>query len=158
MSTGFRKTVLVIEDNADDAFLIRRAFAGASCNAFVCRNTSEARAYLLGAGMYSDRNKFPFPQVAICDLRLGEDSGAHFVAWVRSRHELNDLPVIILSGSASTNEFLAAENAGANAVFHKPGDSEAFQELLVKLSHEIPLDSPHEVDTGNQTRAVANAF
>src|SRR5436305_11482190 len=73
----FRTTFLVLEDDANDALLIRRAFTNAACRAFVCRNTSEARAYLVGAGMYGNRDRFPFPDIFMTDLRLGDESGIH---------------------------------------------------------------------------------
>src|SRR3954465_7964444 len=97
----FRRTFLVLEDDANDAMLIRRAFTNSVCRIFVCRNTSEARAYLLGAGMYSDRERFPFPEMFVTDLRLGDESGVKFLAWLRSLNGFNDLPVIVLSGTAT---------------------------------------------------------
>lgn len=37
-------TFLVLVDDANDAVLIRRALSTGNCQAFVCRNTSEAKA------------------------------------------------------------------------------------------------------------------
>src|SRR5947207_7024957 len=81
----YRKTFLVLEDDANDAFLIRRAFTNAACRTFVCRNTSEARAYLVGARTYADRERFPFPDIFVTDLRLDEESGVSFLTWLRSK-------------------------------------------------------------------------
>ena len=119
---------MVIEDDANDAFLIRRAFTEENGNGkdmfvFVCRNTSEARAYLLGAGMYSDRQKFPFPEVIVSDVRIGEDSGVHFLQWLREIPHLQEIPVIILTGSASQREMEAAKQLGALKVLRKPADT-----------------------------------
>src|SRR5438045_1260493 len=69
-----RKTFLILEDDANDALLIRRAFTNSACWAFVCRNTSEARAYLQGAGMYADRSRFPFPDMYVTNLRSGDET------------------------------------------------------------------------------------
>src|SRR5438045_756430 len=103
----FRTTFLVLEDDADDALLIRRAFTNAACRAFVCRNTSEARAYLMGAGMYADRHRFPSPDIFMTDLRLGDESGVQFLEWIRSQPEFQGLPVVVLSGSFSANDAVA---------------------------------------------------
>jgi CheY-like chemotaxis protein len=134
MKTG--KTFLVIEDNADDATLIRRAFDTVeSCNAFVCRNISEARAYIQGAGMYKDRGQFTFPNGVICDLRLGEESGTQFLTWLKGT-EFSKLPVFILSG-ATPKELAAARSFGAVAVLRKPGKFEELQSMLNDLAGKL---------------------
>src|SRR6185436_3289781 len=112
MAQDFRTTFLVLEDDANDALLIRRAFTNAACHAFVCRNTSEARAYLVGAGMYADRTRFPFPDIFMTDLRLGDESGVHFVEWLRSKDDLAELPVVVLSGSATPKDIAAEKSLG----------------------------------------------
>jgi CheY-like chemotaxis protein len=133
----YRKTFLVLEDDANDAILIRRAFTNAACRAFVCRNTSEARAYLQGAGMYADRERFPFPEVFVTDLRLGEESGVLFLSWLRSREELKDLPVIVLSGAATPADIAAVKRLGASRILQKPGDPEGLQTLLLNLASQL---------------------
>jgi CheY-like chemotaxis protein len=152
----FRTTFLVLEDDANDALLIRRAFTNAACNAFVCRNTSEARAYLMGAGMYADRMRFPFPDVFITDLRLGEESGLHFLEWLRSKDELRDLPVIVLSGSASPKDIMAAKGLGVSRVCQKKGDSTMLQKMIEKMSSEFCLGHPDFAPPQPTRRVVAH--
>jgi CheY-like chemotaxis protein len=139
----FRTTFLVLEDDANDALLIRRAFTNAACHAFVCRNTSEARAYLVGAGMYADRTRFPFPDIFITDLRLGDESGLQFLEWMRGKKELKDLPVIILSGKATSKDLTAAKALGVSRVWNKPGDAVELQRMIRELGEELvsPLRS-----------------
>jgi DNA-binding response OmpR family regulator len=133
----FRTTFLVLEDDADDALLIRRAFTNAACCAFVCRNTSEARAYLMGAGMYGDRQRFPFPDIFLTDLRLGDESGLQFLEWLRGTEQLRGLPVIVLSGSVSPNDAAAARNLGASRIIQKPANPAILPEVIEKLSAEF---------------------
>jgi CheY-like chemotaxis protein len=135
----YKTTFLVLEDDADDAILIRRSFTNSACQAFVCRNTSEARAYLMGAGMYVDRNRFPFPDIIVTDLRLGEDSGINFIKWVRSRPELEDMPVIVLSGSASPSDIRAARELAVDHILDKPGDPADLQKLVLKVAAQLCL-------------------
>ena len=138
---------MIIEDNADDAILIRRAFTrGARCEAFVCRNLSEARAYMLGAGMYSDRKAFPFPQAVVSDLRLGEDSGVTFLSWLRSSEEFSKIPFVLLSGAATQRELDSARALGAAKVLRKPSDVRVLQEILVNLAGELCATTPNELE------------
>jgi CheY-like chemotaxis protein len=133
----FRTTFLVLEDDANDALLIRRAFTNATCTAFVCRNTSEARAYLVGAGMYGDRVRFPFPDIFMTDLRLGDESGIHFLEWMRSREELKDLPVVVLSSSTQAKDAATAKRLGASRVWQKPREPVYLQSMVDKLAREL---------------------
>ena len=130
------KQFLVIEDSPDDAALIRRAFdAVEGCNAFVCRNISEAKAYVQGAGMYGDRKLFPFPNGVICDIRLGEESGTQFLSWLKGT-QFKKLPVFILSG-ASPKELSAAKAFKPVAVLKKPARFEELQSMLNDLAGKL---------------------
>jgi DNA-binding NtrC family response regulator len=132
------KTFLVIEDSSDDAILIRRAFdATVDCHAIVCRNLSEARAYLRGAGIYHDRKKFPFPNAVISDLHLGFESGVQFLKWVKSSSEFKDMPVIILTGTATSSECVGAKEAGALEILKKPARYEELKTMLIDLAAKL---------------------
>ena len=155
ISPAERTNVLVLEDDADDATLIRRAFTGDTCRAFICRNTSEARAYFLGSGMYSDRRLYPFPELFVTDLRLGEESGIQFLAWVRAFDPAKDVPVIILSGAATPSDILAAQTLGATRVLIKPSDPIALQDMLIVTSRELcQLVANHEIPHPNMLVAT----
>lgn len=133
------KTFLVIEDNAENAVLIRRVFGKLeTCAAFVCRNNSEAKAYVRGAGMYSDRNKFPFPNAVICDLRFGDESGIDFLRWVKSAdEECQTLPVFILANRESPDEVAAAKELGATEILRKPASTDGLNNMLVDLASKL---------------------
>jgi DNA-binding response OmpR family regulator len=129
--------VLVLEDDANDAILIKRAFTSAACRAFVCRNTSEARAFFLGSGMYNDRDTYPFPDLFVTDLRLGEESGIQFLAWVRAFDESKKLPVVVLSGAATPGDILAVQRLRATRVLIKPSDPIALQDILILAARDL---------------------
>jgi DNA-binding response OmpR family regulator len=139
----YRKTFLVLEDDANDAILIRWAFTNSACRAFVCRNTSEARAYLLGAGMYADRERFPFPEVFVTDLRLGDESGVEFLAWLRSQDAFKSLPVIVVSGTATPQDIRTLKGMRIDQILSKPSDPVKLEALLLGLAGTlcVPADS-----------------
>jgi DNA-binding response OmpR family regulator len=147
VDADFRTTFLVLEDDANDALLIRRAFTNAACRAFVCRNTSEARAYLVGAGMYADRESYPPPDIFVTDLRLGDENGWQFLEWVRSKEELRDIPVIVLSCSLSPQDTVLAKEMGVSRVLQKPGEPIELQRLVSKLAREF---SPSELELDSE--------
>jgi DNA-binding response OmpR family regulator len=133
-----RKTFLVIEDDANDAALIRLAFdALEPCTAFVCRNLSEAKAYVIGSGMYSNRSMHPFPNAVICDLNLGGESGVEFVVWLKDSTDYAKLPVIILTGSSSEVDISAARKRGAVSVLKKPAQFEDLRSMLRDMASKL---------------------
>jgi len=131
------KTFLVIEDNGDDAVLIERAFRSThECRAFICRSLSEAKDYLTGAGMYANREKYPLPNGIISDMHLGADSAVDFLKWIKfSKFVL--LPVVVLSGTSSTQECAVARELGAVEILRKPAKYEELRMMLHDLAAKL---------------------
>jgi CheY-like chemotaxis protein len=136
--TQRKTTFLIVENDPNDAFLIRRALEKGNCApACVCRNVSEAKSYLKGAGMYSNRSKYPVPDVVLTDLRMEDESGIELVEWIRQQEPpLRDTTILILTGSATPLQFDAAEKVGAQGVHRKPSRLEDLQELLAGIAKE----------------------
>ena len=132
------KHFLILEGNEDDAFLIRRAFRALPfCSCYVCRNSGEAKSYLLGAGMYADRSNFPRADAVITELRLGLESGESFIEWVRTEPELKTLPVVVLAGVISEQDVEALARLNVNKVLVKPSDTIALKETFALLAKEL---------------------
>jgi CheY-like chemotaxis protein len=128
----------VIEDNADDAALIQQAFGALeSCAACVCRNLSEAKAYLQGAGMYGDRAKHPFPNAVICDLNLPGECGSQFVAWLERSRDFKKMPVVVLTGSTLKSDISAARRGSVIAVYGKPARFEELRSMLADIASKL---------------------
>ena len=133
-----QKHFLIVENDPNDAMLIRMAFHAANCGtSFVCRNASEAKAYIRGAGMYGDRVIYPLPDAVITDLRMGAETGIDLVRWIRAEELLKDVPIIILSGSASPLEMESAKSLNIHGVHRKPNRIEDLKALLWNLSIEL---------------------
>lgn len=65
-------TILLVEDNAADVLLIRRAFheAGTGHYLAVVASGEDAIQYLKGEGRFTSRGQFPLPQLILMDLEL----------------------------------------------------------------------------------------
>jgi CheY-like chemotaxis protein len=136
---------LIVENDADDAFLIRRAFQSTpNCGtAFVCRSASEAQDYCRANGMYSDRAKYQKPDAIVSDLHLGKESGVDFMKWLKTQDEFKEIPVMVLTGSASPAEMRAAKESGAVKVLRKPGKLEELKALFQTIATEL-CSTPQE--------------
>ena len=156
--TPDQHSFLIVENDPNDAFLIHRALNKGGCgSSSVCRNPSEAKAYLRGAGMYADRGRFPSPHVVITDLRMGAESGIELVEWIRQQEApLKDVPVIILTGSASQLQFDAAEKVGAQRVYRKPTRLEDLEVLLAGIAREFCSDLPTAEPSASARRSTVD--
>jgi len=127
---------LVVENNPDDAFLITRAFKKVPhCGTLsLARNTSEAKAYLAGAGMYSDRRLYPVPSAILSDFSMEGETGVQLLAWMKKDPELSRIPFVLLTGSASEKDMQKAERLGAVKVLKKSADSLKLQAIVENLA------------------------
>jgi CheY-like chemotaxis protein len=132
---------LIVEDDANDAFFVKRALRSLeTCSgSTVCRNVSEAKSYLKGAGMYGDRGAYPLPDIILADLRLGADgSGADLVDWIREQPSpIKEMPVVILTGSTIPADREEAERTCAQGVYTKPCGFDDLRTLLANISDQF---------------------
>lgn len=114
--------VLLVEDDADDVFFLRRAFEKAGVGGLeqVVSDGQEAIAYLSAAGPYADRTSYPPPSHMILDLKLPKVSGLEVLEWLRTRGPRRDLPVAILSSSGEKVDRDRATALGVDGYFVKP--------------------------------------
>jgi CheY-like chemotaxis protein len=117
-------TVLLVENNPDDARLAQLAFEKAQIthSLNLVANAVQAIDYLNGRGMYSDRERFPLPKLVLLDLGLPGVSGFELLDHLRHDPELKNLPVTVLSGTDSLRDVTRAYQLGAKSFLVKPSD------------------------------------
>lgn len=130
-------TILLVEDDENDAMLLRMAFErnGIANPVQWARDGLEAVAYLNGDGDYADRAKYPFPEVLLVDLKMPRMTGLELLAWINEHPEFRVIPTIIMTSSRQELDIENAYRLGANTYLTKPI---AFDDLakMVKLTHE----------------------
>lgn len=124
-------TILLVEDNEDDAFLMKRALsdAGVECNLQIAEDGQQALDYLAGTGPYADRTAFPRPNIVFLDLKLPLKSGHEVLEWIRHEPALENLIVIVLTSSSEPVDVTRAYKLGANSYVVKPPTVRQLQEL-----------------------------
>ena len=139
--------ILLVEDNPDDALLIRKGFERAGYNnpIYWVENGEEALHYLKGLGKYADRTAFPIPGLMLLDLKLPRLDGFEVLSWVRAHLEWRCLPVIILTTSFYGAEINRAYELGANSFLTKPADFVSYLEAIKNIGTfwlNSPLPAP----------------
>lgn len=125
------RTILLVEDNEDDVFLMKRALKGARVinPLYVVEDGQEAVDYLGGTGKFADRENYPLPAVVFLDLKLPYISGHDVLAWIRGRKDLDSLVVIVLTSSNESSDLSRCYALGANSYVVKPPTPEQLEEL-----------------------------
>jgi CheY-like chemotaxis protein len=118
--------ILLVEDSEDDVFFMERAMkaAGFRGDIHVAKDGQVALDYLGGTGGYADRKTHPLPSLVLLDLKLPHVLGLDVLKWIRTRPELQALPVVVLTSSGERSDLERAYRLGANSFMVKPSDTD----------------------------------
>ncbi len=132
------KTVLYIEDDAAYVLLVRRAMQRSKLdklpNLRVVGTVEDGTRYLLGQAPYEDRVTNPLPTLILTDLRLPGKSGMQLVKWLREQPEFEQLPIVMLTGSAVDEDIKQAYELGVNFCLVKPDEIDVLVSIIQALS------------------------
>lgn len=124
------KTILLVEDNPDDAKLTLRAFQRSNIlnPVNVARDGIEALDFLFARGAHADRAGKPLPTLVILDLKLPKLDGLGVLKAIRADQRTKLLPVVILTSSKEEQDVISGYALGANSYVRKPVDFAEFLE------------------------------
>jgi len=114
--------LLVVDDNPVDLVVFSRAANRTGLNVRLQTLTAGQQAidYLNAKGEYTDRGKFPWPDVIVLDLKMPELNGFDFLAWRKASALFLSIPVVILSGSNEPDDLKRIFELGASKHIVKP--------------------------------------
>jgi CheY-like chemotaxis protein len=135
-------TVLLVEDDLNDIFLVKRAFKMAQLEnpLQVVTDGEEAVHYLSGHGKYSDRDTHPLPKLVVMDIKMPRMTGFDVLEWIKTDGPLRRIPIIIVSSSDRPEDVNRAYELGANAYMVKPVNFRAVQHLFESITHYWGLE------------------
>lgn len=122
------KTVLLVEDNADDEALTLYALESNKIEnpVVVARDGEQALDYLFGTGAHAGRDAGELPAVVLLDLKLPKVDGLEVLRRIREDERTHLLPVVILTTSNEDVDRLKGYSLGANSYVRKPVDFDEF--------------------------------
>ena len=124
-------TILLLDDNPDDARFVRLALqrVGVITPVQTVSDGEQARCYLGGQGCFADLETYPQPVLVLLDL-MANRSGLDFLAWLRQQPLLKRLPAVVLSSCREQADISRAYELGCNSYLVKPV---SFNTLLVMM-------------------------
>ncbi len=127
--------ILVAEDNAEDVFLLKRAFVKAQFGnpvRFVA-DGEQVMTYLQGEGEYGDRAQHPFPALLLLDIKMPRLDGLEVLTLIRNDARFRRLVVVVLTSSGREQDINRAFDLQANSYLVKPARPEAMPEVLEQI-------------------------
>ena len=106
-------SILLVEDSAPDAMLIRQALreAGVEGDVEVVTDGEQALDRLRGG---------PAPDLVLLDLNLPRKDGREVLSEIRCDDDLCEIPVIVLTTSSAPHDVTFAYRHCANSYIRKP--------------------------------------
>lgn len=128
-------TILLIEDNPDDAELTRIAFAEAGIDSqlVVVGDGAEALDYLFARGRHAARDAAELPSIVLLDLNLPKLDGREVLQALRANPATRGLPVVVLTTSTEPFDVEASYALGVNSYIRKPVDFKKFVEVVKQI-------------------------
>jgi CheY-like chemotaxis protein len=135
MSEENQKTILLAEDEENDALLLELALhhAAISNPLNLVRNGREAIEYLKGSGAFADRTRYPLPGLMLLDLNMPGLGGLGVLAWRMKQVSLPRFPIVILSSSNLKADVHEAISLGADGYYIKPAGIEYLTDVVREL-------------------------
>jgi CheY-like chemotaxis protein len=99
---------------------MQRAFAEAKLkNALhIVTNGEEAIDYIAGRNAFSDREKFPLPDMIFLDLKMPGIDGFGVLSWLQNQK--SEIPVAVLTSSPEEIDVKRVRELGADCYLLKP--------------------------------------
>ena len=127
-------TIVVVDDDPDDRFMIQRALQACVQNpVHVLNDGEELMAYL--NDRYAGRPQPSAPAcIVLMDLNMPRKTGHEALREIRADPRLRTTPVIVLTTSDSETEIVRSYQLGANAYVTKPVSFSGFVQAMKGLN------------------------
>jgi CheY-like chemotaxis protein len=137
METSFEPRaieILLVEDSPADVRLTREALAeGKVTNALhVVGDGEEALQFLRREDPHQDACT---PDLVLLDLSLPKKSGDAVLREIKESPELQDIPVVIVTGSIVEEDFHQASAVPCDGYITKPADPEELFRVIKSIEH-----------------------
>jgi CheY-like chemotaxis protein len=120
--------ILLVEDDENDVFLMRRAFSTAKVEnpLLVADNGEQAMELLKQRG----NNPTSMPCLLITDIKMPRIDGFELLVWLQTQPSFHAMPKLVISSSILEEDLAKSLQLGATAYFIKPPSFVALVQLV----------------------------
>lgn len=136
MSTsGPQLSILLVDDNEDDALMAKHAFAKLAIphQLQVVTDGRAALDYLNCAGKFAGR-KNTLPDLLLLDINMPGMDGFSLLKALKADKTLRKIPVVMLTTSSSHDDVARSYECGAASFLTKPDSFDGYHALMGQFS------------------------
>jgi CheY-like chemotaxis protein len=128
-------TLLLVEDDAGDQELTRRALAHDSLpiDLRIVNDGEEAMDYLRRRNKFLDVIDSPRPDLILLDLNMPRMNGREVLEQLKGDRDLGRIPVVVLTTSQQEADILQSYDLGCNSYIRKPVEMDQFIDAVQQL-------------------------
>ena len=126
-------SIIVVEDEPDEAFLLKQAFqkCGVSNPIHIFRDGQQVIDYLSKQGNASGKPVADAPPaLMLLDLKMPRKTGFEVLEWVRAQPGLRRLVVVMMAFSSDLSDINRAYQLGCNSYLLKPGNVDQLADMI----------------------------
>jgi CheY-like chemotaxis protein len=125
-------TILIAEDNLSHQKITEYVLKKYNVPAghIVVRDGQEVLDYLHNEGHYTDKEKYPVPNLILLDLNLPKRDGREVLKLIKEEPQLKNIPVVIVSTSDREEDIVFASRMGVVGYISKSIGFDAFSTEL----------------------------
>lgn len=148
--------ILVVDDDENDRILMQKSLRKANPHAFIAEahDGQEAIDYLDGKGKYAARDRYPFPNLLLVDLKMPRRDGLAVLEHIQKNDGLNIVPKLVFSASADPDDIKKCFLCCASAYHVKPTRTDRRDELCRKLLEYWAMTEMPETDEHGYLRCT----
>ena len=149
MMKKIRKSILLIEDDPNDAALVRRALRklNLSTDLTVLDDGDAAIRWFQEKDSAAWEQKMEWPWVVLLDIKMPRMTGMEVLEWLRRQARFCTLPVIAFTSSRETADIAQAYRLGVNSYLVKPLSFDQLMETI-RMVHHYWMDLNERPDAG----------
>lgn len=129
------KSILIVEDDPDDIYLISEAVDECQLEAhvFIVQDGEELLDFLEHKGKFVSLQDYPVPDLILLDLNMPRKDGREALREIKQKPELRSIPVVVLTTSNASKDLENMYALGASGFVTKPASFTGLKETIEKI-------------------------
>ena len=124
-------SILIADDDPDDLFFTKRVLLKAGVkNPLVPLRDGEEVIHFLKTSLIAAETAEPKPCLLFLDIKMPRCDGFEVLEWTRKQEALNELKIVILSGSDEPRDRKRAADLGADNYLVKPAEPKNLKNIV----------------------------